>query len=793
MIEHTYQVLEYHRLLTILSHYASCPLGQSNCLSLKPSNDATIIENELRLVSEFRLILKVKEFVSFSDLEDISPILKKADARGSCLEANELLCVSGLAEAGRQSKNFFVSNRVLCPGLYGLVRDTPHCSELVRSLKRAIFSRGGVRDSASPVLKKIRAKKIRVRSVLEKRLQSIKESSGLSGDGRDNLVTVREGRYVIALRIDQKSRIKGIVHDYSKTRATCFFEPVDVIQENNRMSELAQEEKAEEFRILMQLTGMVREFSRDLESVQALVTRLDGLYARARFAAALSCVSPEIEEGNGIELIGAKNPILLALAVRGRDEDEEGSVPVPVDILLDGEQNGLIISGPNRGGKTVTLKTLGLICLMAQSGIHVPVKEGSRLPVFQRIMADIGDDQDIQAGLSTFSAHAAHLKYLVEHSDNTSLVIIDEPGMGTDPDEGAALAMAVLDALCREGAFVAVSTHFNRLKTYGLLNPHAVNASVEFDSERKCPTFILKYGSPGISHALEIARDTGVPSDVVERARGYLDRDEVRLNRLIEKLNHLMVEAQREKSQAEEAKRKYLSAEIEIKDRLADLEKKKRDLIEEKKLEAEAAIRKAREELRQAINLLKKNGESSQGYVTERYAQVDRTLMEQFETEKIETLSTGLRQLHEGQKIYHTKLKQKGSVLSTDPSGGRALVMLGKVRVSAEIQDLEVMKESRYPDPEVTVPSVSWDFDALIPKEINVIGYRVEDAIQLIDRTIDRALVDGELKLRIVHGFGTGRLREAIRAHLKGMSFVKNVCSGDPKFGGDAITFVELS
>jgi len=793
MIEHTYQVLEYHRLLHILSHYASCQLGQSNCLSLKPSNDAKYIDNELRLVSELKLLLKVKGFVSFSEVTDISAILKKSRAEGACLESKEFLCVLGLAQASRQSKNFLGSNRSLCPGIYGLVKDMADCSALIKAIRDTISLSGALKDSASPVIKKIRGKKFRLRSDLEKELQRIKESPGISGDGQDNLVTVRDGRYVISLRTDKKSWLRGIIHGYSKTRSTCFLEPVDVIQDNNRMGELAQEEKAEEFRILTGLTCMVSDFSHDLDNCQALISRLDGLYARARFSESQSCVAPEVDEEGGIELIGARNPILMALAIEARDRGERAELPVSVDILIDGDRNGLIISGANRGGKTVALKTLGLMCLMAQAGIHVPADEGSRFPVFNLIMADIGDDQDIQAGRSTFSAHAAHLKYLTEHADQKSLAIIDEPGMGTDPDEGVALAMAVFDSLCRRGTFVAVSTHLNRLKSYGLLNPRALNAAVEFDFKRNCPTFRLEYGSPGISHALEIARDVGVPADILDRAKAYLDQDEIRLNRLIEKLNHLKLETEREKREAEEAKRAYQDAEKEMKNRLTSLEVEKRTLIEERRVEAEAAIKEAREELRQAINLLKKNREQSQAYVTKRYGEVARRLMEQLEPERIETSPAGLKQIKKGQMVYHTKLKQKGTVLSIDVSSGRAQLMLGQVKMSAEIQDLEIVKGVKEPGPDEVVRPVSWGFKGLPSRELNVIGYRVDDAIPLIDKTIDRALVDGELTLRIIHGFGTGRLRRAIREHLKGISFVKSISSADLKSGGDAITVVELS
>jgi DNA mismatch repair protein MutS2 len=788
MIEHTYQVLGFYRLLDILSQYASCPVGQSDCLSLKPSNDVKLIGNELNLVAEMRLLLKVKGFLSFSGLTDISPLLRKSGAEGSCLEPEELLDILGLSRACGEAVRQLRSNRELCPGMCELVRDMPGLGELVKALSAAVAPNGEIKDSASSSLRRIRAQKTRLRTDLQKALEGIHESAGLLDHGKDHVVTVRKGRYVIALRTDQKSRIEGIVHDYSQTRATCFFEPVAVINDNNRMSELAQEERAEVFRILSGLTQEVRDLAGELECARTLVGRIDGIRARARLDESLTCVRPEICEEGGIELRGARNPILAAMAL---DPSKEGRAPVPVDILLDEARNPLIISGPNRGGKTVSLKTLGLVTLMAQSGMHVPAEEGSRVPVFHRILADIGDDQDIQEGLSTFSAHAAHMRYLAEHAGPESLVIIDEPGLGTDPNEGVALAMAILDFLCARGALVAVSTHYSRLKTYGLLNRGAINASVEFDNNEKRPTFRLIYGSPGVSHGLEIARDVGVPSSILDQARGYLDRNEVDLNRRIEQLNRLMGEAGEENEKALKARARYEEASREIGARIEGMEREKRAFMDEKRAEAAAVINEAREELRRAINLMKEKG-LAQAAATEKYAQVSRRVMERLEpeTKKPGGLKTGV--IAVGQPVFHRKLKQKGLVHELDAAGERATVMLGRVKVSALVNDLEILEgDEGAPSEEPQVP-VSWHLRDSLPRELNVIGYRVDEAIPLIDRTIDRALVEGEANLRIVHGFGTGKLKRAIREHLKEVPFVKKICSADARFGGDAITIVEL-
>ncbi len=795
MIEHTYRVLGYNRLLDILSHYAACPLGQSDCLSLKPLNDPEQIDNELRLVSEMRLLLKTQGFVTLSDVTDVVPMVRKSGTLGSCLEPDEFLCFLRLTEAGRQLKKFIRPRRALFPRLYQVARVMPDFEDLIRTLKETISLNGAIKDSASPLLRKIRGKKIRLRQDLEKKLEGIQNSAGISGSRKDHLVTVRDGRYVVALRSDQKSRIEGIIHDYSQTRATCFLEPVEVIRDNNRAAELIQEEKAEEFRILENLTAMVRDLADDLEHAQSLIGRMDGIYARARFSESQSCVMPEMGADYGVELRAARNPILLEMGLESRARSGYEDFPVPVDILLDGIHNVLVISGPNRGGKTVTLKTLGLLSLMAQAGIHIPAEEGSCLPIFDKVMADIGDDQDIQAGLSTFSAHAVHLTHILEQTRKKSLVIIDEPGMGTDPDEGVALSMAVLDFLSGQGAFVAVSTHSNRLKAYGVSNERAINASVEFNGQRNCPTFKLTYGAPGISHALEVASEMGVPSDILDRAREYLDRDEVRLNRLIEKMNRLRAEADQEKREAEDLKEKYLAGAEEIEDRRTFLEAEKKALIEAKRLEAETAIREAKEELKQAVNLLKKKKETVQSVVTKRHAEVGRKLIGYFEKEtrkESEKPYIDLEMVKKGRIVYHRGLKQKGTIQSVDFSAGRVSVMLGNIKVSARIQDIELIKDVQTPGSEGPAGSVSWHIKNTALRELNVVGFRVDEAIPLIDKTIDRALVDGDLTLRIIHGFGTGRLRDAIRRHLRNVPFIKKVCSADPRSGGNAITIVEL-
>jgi DNA mismatch repair protein MutS2 len=733
-----------------------------------------------------KLLLQLKGFFPLEGLTDIGPILRNCQAEGSCLEPEEFLLVFRIAEASGESKKRIVSHQSLCSRLKDLTKQMPVFGGLREEIKRAISPNGAIKDSASPELKRLRRQKTLARRELQKVLENIKRSKGLTSDGDDHIVSIRDGRYVIPLRTDLKNRVDGIIHDYSQTQATCFVEPIEVIPDNNRLGELSHLEKEEELRLLRSLTAKVKELAEDLEGAQALLGRLDGLYARAELSRVMEAVSPVLRYGGDVDLRQARNPILVALT-SGKDS------PVPSDILLSKDQNVMIISGPNRGGKTVTLKTLGLLSLMAQVGLHIPAAEGTSLPVFEHIMAEIGDDQDIQAGLSTFSAHIGHLKHMVEHADEKSLVIIDEPGMGTDPDEGAALAMAVLDELSQRGAFVAVSTHLNRLKTYGLLHERAKNARMEFDTSTNRPTFALQYGTPGTSYAFEIANDAGIRPNILEQAKGYLDREEVRLNRLIDKLNRLKQETTQEKLEAEQVKDKYRAAREKVLQALGNLDSERRVLLEEKRSEADKLIKGAREEFKQLINTFKRRGDSSQAHVKQHFDSISKDLVNQLSIEGEQDKSVEVRGYEIGQRVHHKKLDQVGTILSFDTANSKATILTGNVRLSARIQDLEPISEPEKSAEGEAARHIPYPASGASHREINLIGYRVADALPLIDKMIDRAMVEGELSLRIIHGYGTGKLKQAIREHLRGVSCVKKISGADSQSGGEAITVVDLS
>jgi DNA mismatch repair protein MutS2 len=732
-----------------------------------------------------KLLLHVKGFLSFDGLSEIGPLLHHGLTEGAIIEPSELLSILKTVDLGEESKRYFTDNKALCPRLNHLIEELPTCVFLAQEIQRAIAGHGDIKDSASPELRRIRRKKRELRSELQKRLQHLQRTELLSTEVKDALVTLREGRYVIPIRMDMKNRVEGIIHDYSNTQSTCFFEPLEVVEDNNRLAELSHLEREEEITILRYLASLVRESCEDLQKIQAILGRLDGLNARARLSDELNCVRPIMNETGVINLREARNPILLS-------SKNQSLSTVPVDLRLDGTKNILILSGPNRGGKTVTLKTLGLLSLMAQSGLHIPVAEGGTLPVFRNILAEIGDDQDIQAGLSTFSAHVEHLKMMMDRADPESLAIIDEPGMGTDPNEGAAIAMAVLDDLSHKGALIAVSTHYSRLKSYGFMNDRAENASMEFDASANRPTFFLKYGHPGISYATEIAQDAGINSEVLEKAKAYLDRDEIQLNRLIDKLYRLNREAALEKERAASTKRKYHAAKQKISRTLAKLETEKEAILKEKRTEVERLLKQATAEFGQLINSLKKGGDNlSQLELKGRYEQLTHNLKGwRYGDESPDSIDENA--FEPGQWVRHTVHQQMGTILSVDRERSKAIMQYGNIKLSVNLRDLCIIQNPLGGE-EIKAIGPTSCYYATDPRlELNLIGYRVGDALPLIDKMIDRAIVEGDGPLRIIHGYGTGKLKQAIREHLKGLSCVKKIRGEDPLYGGDAITLVEL-
>ena len=793
MIEYSLRVLEYYRLLNILSNYAASPLGRSDCLSLKPLKELESIKAEQRLVSEMKEVLLTKGFVSLSSLVDLRPVLRKAGKKGAYLEPKQLLSIHNLILVSNQVKNWIYEAIDLCPSLMDILDNIPACCDLAKEIGRSITEDGGISDSASPLLAAIRSQRVALRGVVEKKLSDILSRLEFSDD---NLVSVRDGRYVVSIRTDKRNLIKGIVHGYSRTHSTCFVEPLAAVEENNDLVELTDREKEEERKVLERLTDLVSDFSSELLTCLEVMGRSDGIFARAEFSRAINGISPILTSRKTVYLLDALNPILLSLYLDSSKEDKTESKEsvVPIEIKIDAEKSILVISGPNRGGKTVALKTLGLLALMSQAGMHIPAKEGSRLGVFDNILAEIGDEQDISAGLSTFSARLEHLREIVDLAGEKSLIILDELGAGTDPDEGTSLAMSILDYLSEKGSLGAISTHYQKLKRYGLINKKAQNASVEFDQEKGRPTFRLLTGMPGVSHAIEIARDMGIKPEIIDKAATYLGKDRGEPDLVMEELAKMMEELKAEKEAVTVARQEYVESKKRLEEEQERLSEQLNEMLAEKEQVAEGFLSEAKREFGEAIGYLKEKGPDGQLKATQRYTRAKRELMDAIAGLKEEKKSTNPIPVAIGQSVFHKKSKKRGWVIGIDESSSKAQILIGNVKLT--VDSSEVIPESKAPSQqeESQKKGKQWSVSstAMDKRELNLIGYTIADALPLVDRMIDQAVVHGYTKVKIVHGIGSGTLKKAIREQLKENSYVKDFISGGRDGGSDGITVVEL-
>ncbi len=793
MIEYSLRVLEYYRLLNILSNYAASPLGRSDCLSLKPLRELESIEAEQRLVSQMKELLLTKGLVSLSSLVDLRPVLRKAGKKGAYLEPKELLSIHNLIRVSNQVKKGVYEARDVCPSLRDILDNIPACHDLAQEIVRSITEDGGISDLASPLLATIRSQRVALRGVVEKRLNDILSRLEF---GDDNLVSVRDGRYVISVRTDKRNSIKGIIHGYSRTHSTCFMEPLAVVEENNHLVELTDREREEEIKVLERLTGLVSDASSELLTSLEIMGRTDGIFARAEFSRAINGISPILTSEKTVYLVDALNPILLSLYLDSDKDNKTGSKEgvVPIEIRIDAEKSILIISGPNRGGKTVALKTVGLLTLMSQAGMHIPTKEGSRLSAFDNILAEIGDEQDITAGLSTFSARLEHLKEIVDLAGEESLVILDELGAGTDPDEGTSLAMAILDYLSEKGSLSAISTHYHRLKTYGLVNKKAQNASVEFDQEEGRPTFRLLTGMLGVSHAIEIAQDIGVKPEIIDKATVYLGKDRRGPDLMMEELAKMAEELKAEKEAVKDARQEHVESTKRLDEERERLSEQLNEILAEKEQVAEGLLADAKREFGEAIGFLKEQGADGQLKATQRYTRARKDLMKAIAGLREEKESTDLGPVTIGQPVFHKKSNKRGWVIGIDESSSKAQVLIGKVKLT--VDSSELIPESKAPrqQEESQGRGKQWSVSstAMDKRELDLIGYTIADALPLVDRMIDQAVVHGYTKVKIIHGIGSGSLKEAIREYLRENSYVKDFISGAKDGASDGITIVEL-
>jgi DNA mismatch repair protein MutS2 len=661
-----------------------------------------------------------------------------------------------------------------------------------------------VLDSASEALASIRGELKVAHDRLLSRMESLASDSQFSPYLQDNLVTQRDGRYVLPLRAEFKGRVKAIVHDQSSSGATVFVEPLTVVDLNNRYRELQLEEREEVRRVLKALSRQIGACADEIETTVGILAELDLTFARAKYAEDLDATEAALQPfrsrqgpphpGSTVRLWKARHPLL-----------DEATV-VPIDVEFDAETYALVITGPNTGGKTVTLKTVGLLALMAQSGLHIPVQAGSQMSAFQAVYADIGDEQSIEQSLSTFSGHITNIIDILEQADRRSLVILDELGAGTDPQEGAALAQAILTRLLDRGITTLVATHYPELKAYAHTTTGVVNASVEFDLETLSPTYHLTLGLPGRSNALSIASRLGLPEDIVAAAREGISPTDLRAEDLLEEIHRQRDAAQEARTAAEDLRQEASAMQEELRERLDQIEGERREALEKARAEGEsrvAALKDDLEALRRELARARQPLEALQS-VEDKVADLEDTFGAPVERELPEIpapRSAPRRSLQVGDRVRLRSLDTRGVISALGEE--EAEVRVGNLRVRSRRADLELLggppkesqrerEESSQASSKEAAPTSVVSRSSAPGMELDLRGKRVDEALEAVDRYLDSAYLSGLPYVRLIHGKGTGRLREAVRQELRGHPHVTTFESGLPNEGGDGVTVARL-
>ena len=837
----TLSVLEYPKILTRLADFCDFSASAELAHALQPTPDYDEALIRLAETSEARTLLVTSD-LTIGGAHDIREQVDLA-AHGGVLDPKELLDVQSTLISMRDLHRFFDRHAEASPRLADIARRLPAPSGLIEAISRCIADNGEVADSASPRLYDLRRQVRIAHDRLMTRLQRYLTDSSTASKLTDAVITQRDGRYVIPLRAEFKGQVKAIVHDQSSTGATLFVEPLAVVELNNAFREAQIAERDEVRRVLAALSAEVGELAGAIVPGVGALAELDLAFAKAKYADELKANEPILKtwakvkrqssEAADIQpptfdlltvtLIHARHPLL----------DPETVVPITIDAAPG--TFALVITGPNTGGKTVTLKTVGLLAVMAQSGLHIPAQSGSELPCFQAVYADIGDEQSIEQSLSTFSGHITNIVHILKKADRRSLVILDELGAGTDPQEGAALARAILSSLLRQGITTFVATHYPELKTFAHTTPGVVNASLEFNVQTLRPTYKLTIGLPGRSNALAIAQRLGLPQEIIEAAKSEINPDDLRADKLIGDIHRQRKIAFKESEKAEKARSEARRLEHDLGERLEKIEAERQNVLEQARAEGEleievlktqlkslkAELKKARQPLDALQKIEEKMEEAEEKIKTpvkRRRQTTDHSL-----SSAAPPLGIVHRPLAVGEKVILKKLGNEGTIISLDKD--QAEIQAGSLRIRVPLDELKrkqapldgeglvpfrggsrTVEKQRLPKIIIEQSSVVRDNPgssaghrpssvlASSPGiELDLRGQRAEDALEMLDRYLEKATMTGLPFVRIIHGKGTGKLRQEVRAALKVHPQVTSYEEGGDKEGGAGVTVAKLA
>lgn len=783
--EKALKVLEYIKIKDIIKGFTQTGAGKDIIDSLRPYDNIYEVREHLEETREALELLVKKGSPPFEGLYDIREGISRAE-KGSSLMPGQLLKIANMLRCARRFKEYV--KRKDEEEVYRVIEDI--CEGLV-ALKKleddilfAIVSEDEISDKASTTLFNIRrALKDKNASIKDKINSLIRSNLKFL---QDNLYTIRGERYVLPVKAEHRGSVPGLVHDQSSSGATLFIEPMSLVNLNNDIKELMLKEKAEIERILDELSSKVYDNITAVKNNANIIWELDFIFAKAKFASQYNCTCPVVNEGGIIDIIEARHPLI------------DPKVVVPISIYLGREFTSLVITGPNTGGKTVTLKTVGLLHLMALSGIMIPARENSTVSFFSEVYADIGDEQSIEQSLSTFSSHMTNIVNIIHEADEKSLALFDELGAGTDPTEGAALAISILDNLKRRGTRIVATTHYSELKGYALKTTGVENASVEFDVESLRPTYRLLIGVPGKSNAFEISSRLGLPSYIIDEARQNISRDTLKFEELIQSLQEKSIKAENDAREAESLKLQAAKIKDKYEERMFNFQKTRENALINAQREAKRLVKEAKEE---ADTILKNMRELDRlGYSSDARQKLEeerkklKARLENVEESINKTKNEdgeGITEVREGQEVYLPSLNQKVVVLSKPDSKGEVQVQAGIMKISVKLKDLRVSKLSPVEKKEIKKREVNLNLKS-IDSRVDLRGMDSEEAIYTTDKYLDDAYRSGLGEVYIVHGKGTGILRQAINDMLKRHPHVKSYRLGSYGEGGTGVTVVEL-
>ncbi|MGA7400766.1 MAG: endonuclease MutS2 [Candidatus Sulfotelmatobacter sp.] len=807
LIHNSARVLEFDALRELLRGYASSPLGQARIAELAPSVDSEWIAEQQELTEEVRDFLRVGGRFEFSGLLDISQLVKKSRIAGAVLETTEIrdvvLVVDRAAEWREIALHPPANMRTDWRRIRLLSESVPDFTEFLKLFRNKIQPDGTLEDRASPELARIRREIERQRRMIQESLRGYLRKLSEGGTVQEELVTIRGERFVIPVKIEQRRRVQGVVHGASSSGQTVFVEPLETIEQNNDLVRLLDEELAEIHRILLEMTRRIGENAEDILASADVLAELELQFAKARFAEDYNCVAVQLsgETPGRMILHNARHPLLE------RNLKLKSASVVPITVELEGERRQLVITGPNTGGKTVTLKTIGLLALMAQSGIPVPA-DRAELPVFDAVLADIGDYQSIEQNLSTFSAHVTNIDFISRIATPQSLVLLDELGSATDPEEGAALAVAIAAHFGGTGCMTVISTHHTSLKVYGANTAGVINASVGFDEQTLQPTYELKIGVPGASAGINIAQRLGLNPAIIHSARTKLGTQARDVGEFLDRLHAALRDAESER--------------LRLKTREQELEQEKTFLAAEGRKEQQAKLREMEKKLesvlrdfeyhaREAVNAIQDKAAAQKVAkdAERRVAKLRRGFREQFDSTVVAHAS-GADEGDPHAEPQVVKYVSQGDTVKLKSTGRAATVLrklddshfevaIGAMKMKIARDDIAaVITTARAADSPVKAArargiSVSLENEGLnAPSEINVIGYNVDDATREVQKFVDRAFLAGLPRVRVVHGSGMGILRKALRQALQQHPHVESVAEPPQNEGGGGATVVEL-